>query len=120
MKKLAIALLSLLGMSFSLCPSPTMTCCYFESIQRGESIDQVVSCAGKPFRVRECDSGSLIYLYRVRDEEISDSSISYSGDDNLFREAENYYLEVRDGRVVNKWIKGEEENPMSLFELQMR
>lgn len=116
MKKLALALLSFLGMSFILCPSPTMTCCYFASIPQGESIDRVVSCAGQPYRVKECACGSFIYTYRVREEDPMVSSISYAGDDNNFREAQNYYLKVRNGVVVNKWCRDESESAWHAFD----
>jgi hypothetical protein len=116
MKNVSLALLSFLFMSFFLDPSPTMTCCYFESIAQGESIDRVVSCAGKPYCVKECNCGSLLYTYRVREEDPMVSSHSYAGDDNMFREAENYYLKVRNGVVVDKWCRDESESPWRAFD----
>lgn len=79
----------------------TMDPCDFARIECGDSIDDIVQCAGCPYEIcRGCD-GQVKYVYTVRERP-----------NRYVQERTHYVITVQDGLVVDKSICREEYQNM--------
>ncbi len=73
------------------CSAPMMTPSCYHTVQMGESVEILEERCGKAYHIREMENGFIEYHY-----------IERIGGNTAYSDQNDYYIIVKDGRVVQK------------------